>query len=117
MKTTVSPSLTFLTGGGQMAARIAAHDWRATPLGPVEGWPSALRTALGLALNSRFPTLLCWGADLISFHNDACTPLLGARAALGLPFRTVWPEVWDTVGPIAMNSNGAAMPSSLACFA
>ena len=104
MKTTVSPSLTFLTGGGQMAARIAAYDWRATPLGPVEDWPAALRTALGLALNSRFPTLLCWGADLISFHNDAYTPLLGDRAALGRPCRTVWPEAWDVVGPIAMKA-------------
>jgi len=101
MKTTVTPSLTFLTGGGQMAARIAGHDWRATPLGPIEGWPAALRTALGLALNSRFPTLLCWGGELTSFHNDAYTPLLGDKTALGLPFRTVWPEVWDTVGPIA----------------
>jgi PAS domain S-box-containing protein len=101
MKTTVTPSLTFLTGGGQMAARIADHDWRATPLGPIEGWPAALRTALGLALNSRFPALLCWGAELTSFHNDAYTPLLGEKTALGLPFRTVWPEVWDTVGPIA----------------
>jgi PAS domain S-box-containing protein len=104
MKTTVSPSLTFLTGGGDMAARIAAHDWHATALGPIEGWPAALRTALGLALNSRFPTLLGWGADLISFHNDAYMPLLGDKAALGLPLRTVWPEVWDTVGPIAMKA-------------
>lgn len=101
MKTTVTPSLTFLTGGGQMAARIAQRDWRATPLGPIEDWPAALRTALGLTLNSRFPSLLAWGADLISFHNDAYTPLLGEKAALGLPFHTVWPEVWDTVGPIA----------------
>jgi PAS domain S-box-containing protein len=84
-----------------MAARIAGHDWHATPLGPIEGWPAALRTALGLALNSRFPTLLCWGGELTSFHNDAYTPLLGAKTALGLPFRTVWPEVWDEVGPIA----------------
>ncbi|KQV36019.1 PAS domain-containing sensor histidine kinase [Massilia sp. Root335] len=104
MKTTVSPSLTFLTGGGQTAARIAAHDWRATPLGPIEDWPAALRTALGLALNSRFPTFLCWGADLISFHNDAYAPLLGDKAALGLPFRAVWREAWDTVGPIAMKA-------------
>jgi PAS domain S-box-containing protein len=101
MKTTVTPSLTFLTGGGQMAARIAAHDWRATPLGPIEVWPAALRTALGLALNSRFPTLLCWGGELTSFHNDAYMPLLGDTPALGLPFRTVWPDVWDMVGPIA----------------
>jgi PAS domain S-box-containing protein len=104
MKTTVSPSPTFLTGGGHTAARIAAHDWRATPLGPIEDWPAALRTALGLALNSRFPTFLCWGADLISFHNDAYAPLLGDKAALGLPFRTVWREAWDTVGPIAMKA-------------
>jgi len=104
MKTTVSPSLTFLTGGGHAAARIAAHDWRATPLGPVDGWPAALRTALGLALNSRFPTFLCWGADLISFHNDAYAPLLGDEPALGLPFRTVWRDAWDTVGPIAMKA-------------
>lgn len=101
MKTTVSPSLTFLTGGGQMAAHIAAHDWHITPLGPVEDWPAALRTALSLALNSRFPTLLCWGADLISFPNDACMPLLGDKAALGRPLRTVWPDVWDTIGPSA----------------
>jgi PAS domain S-box-containing protein len=101
MKTTVTPSLTFLTGGGQMAARIAERDWRATSLGPIEDWPAALRTALGLALTTRFPTLLCWGPDLITFHNDAYTPLLGDKAALGLPFRAVWPEMWDTVGPIA----------------
>lgn len=104
MKTTVSPSLTFLTGGGQMAARIAGHDWRATKLGPIADWPAALRTALGLALNSRFPTLLCWGADLISFHNDAYTPLLGDKPALGLPLGAVWSEVWDTIGPIAMKA-------------
>ena len=24
------------SGGGEMAARIEAHDWRATPLGPIE---------------------------------------------------------------------------------
>jgi PAS domain S-box-containing protein len=101
MKTTVTPSLTFLTGGGQMAARIAGRDWRATPLGPIEDWPAVLRTALGLTLNSRFPSLLAWGADLISFHNDAYSPLLGDKAALGVPFHTVWPDVWDTVGPIA----------------
>jgi PAS domain S-box-containing protein len=101
METTVIPSLTFLTGGGRMAARIAAHDWDATPIGPIGDWPAALRIALGTALNSSFPTFLCWGPQLISFYNDAYTPLLGEKTALGLPFRTVWHEAWDTVGPIA----------------
>jgi PAS domain S-box-containing protein len=97
--TTSRPS--FLTGGGQMAARIAGHDWAASPLGPIEGWPPALRTALGMALNSTFPTFLCWGPDFISFHNDAYLPMLGGKTALGRPFREVWAEAWDTVGPIA----------------
>jgi PAS domain S-box-containing protein len=91
----------FLTGGGQTAARIAGHDWAASPLGPIQGWPPALRTALGMALNSKFPTFLCWGPDFLSFHNDAYLPMLGEKDALGRPFREVWAEAWDTVGPIA----------------
>jgi PAS domain S-box-containing protein len=101
MDSTVIPSFGFLTGGGLMGERIAAHDWSATPLGPMASWPSALRITLGTVLNSKFPNFLCWGPDLISFHNDAYTPLLGAKTALGLPFREVWSEAWDTVGRIA----------------
>ena len=97
----MTSSLTFLTGGGRMAERIAEYDWAGTALGPIEGWPAALRTALGTALNSGFPTFLCWGDDFISFHNDAYLPLLGQKSALGLPFREVWSEAWGTVGPIA----------------
>ena len=26
-------------GGGEMAARIRAHDWAATPLGSIASWP------------------------------------------------------------------------------
>jgi hypothetical protein len=29
-----------------MAARCRAMDWSATPLGPVEGWPAALRSGV-----------------------------------------------------------------------
>lgn len=25
-----------------MGARAQAHDWHASPLGPIEGWPAAL---------------------------------------------------------------------------
>ena len=91
----------FLTGGGLMGERIAAHDWQATTLGPIRNWPAALRTTLGTVLNSRFPTYLCWGPEFISFCNDAYLPILGEKTALGRPFREVWSEAWDTVGPIA----------------
>jgi PAS domain S-box-containing protein len=97
----VISSFGFLTGGGLMGERIAAHDWSASPLGPIAQWPAALRTTLGIVLNSKFPTFMCWGPQLISFHNDAYLPILGTKTALGLPFREVWHEAWDTVGPIA----------------
>jgi PAS domain S-box-containing protein len=97
----VKPSLAFLAGGGNMGARIRTHEWGRTALGPIDGWPGSLCTALSMVLNSRFPCLLCWGPDFLSFHNDAYQPLLGEKAALGRPFREVWAEAWDTVGPLA----------------
>jgi signal transduction histidine kinase/ActR/RegA family two-component response regulator len=84
-----------------MGARIRAHHWGRTALGPLDGWPASLCTALSMVLDSRFPCFLCWGPDFISFHNDACQPLLGEQVALGRPFRDVWAEAWDTVGPLA----------------
>jgi PAS domain S-box-containing protein len=97
----VTSSFGFLTGGGLMGERIAAHDWSGTKLGPISGWPPALRTTLGMVLNSRFPTFMCWGPELTSFYNDAYIPILGMKIALGRGFREVWSEAWDTVGPIA----------------
>jgi PAS domain S-box-containing protein len=39
-------------GDSEMAARMRALDWAATPLGPVEQWPQDLRTSLRIALDS-----------------------------------------------------------------
>ncbi|MDR7036706.1 PAS domain S-box-containing protein [Methylobacterium sp. BE186] len=92
----------FLTGGGHMSIRIRQQDWRPTPLGPIEAWSHALRHTLGSMLNSAFPTYLAWGPDLISFYNDAYRPILGIKPeALGRPFREVWGEAWDQIGPVA----------------
>ncbi len=91
----------FLTGGGQVALRIREHDWDATPLGPIEGWPLALRYTLSSMLNSAFPMYLAWGSSLVSFYNDAYRPILGVKPeALGRPFPEVWSEAWDQIGPV-----------------
>nr|WP_137827302.1 PAS domain S-box protein [Methylobacterium sp. L1A1] len=91
----------FLTGGGQLALRIREHDWKATPLGPIEGWPLALRYTLSSMLNSAFPMYLAWGGNLVSFYNDAYRPILGVKPeALGRPFPEVWSEAWDQIGPL-----------------
>jgi hypothetical protein len=39
-------------GDGEMATRMRALDWSATPLGPVEQWPQALRTSVRNVLDS-----------------------------------------------------------------
>src|SRR5205809_772421 len=35
---------------GEMAGRVARHDWAATPLGAIELWPQSLKTAASIVL-------------------------------------------------------------------
>jgi PAS domain S-box-containing protein len=93
----------FLANGGAAGARMQAQDWTAHPLGPMTGWPASLRMSLGMVLGSSFPTFLAWGDELFVFHNDAYTPMLGAKSsdAIGKPLARLWPEVWDTMAPLA----------------
>ena len=58
---------------------MRAHDWAATPLGPVSGWASSLKVALNLLLTSRFEMWLGWGEDIHFFYNDAYRPTLGNK--------------------------------------
>jgi hypothetical protein len=55
----------FLSGGGEMGARMRGFDWSKTSLGPVDSWPQSLRTAVSICLSSRFPMVIWWGPDLI----------------------------------------------------
>ncbi|MFC0003211.1 SpoIIE family protein phosphatase [Micromonospora siamensis] len=91
-----------LATGGETGARIAANDWTATSLGPIEKWPQSLLTAVAICLHSRLPILLCWGPELVLLHNDAYRPMLGAAGpeALGRPAAAVRPESWDRIGPV-----------------
>jgi len=47
-----------LAGGGEMGALMRAFDWSTPPLGPMEGWPQALKTCVRLMLTSRQPLWL-----------------------------------------------------------
>ncbi|MFJ4345539.1 ATP-binding protein [Pseudomonas sp. NPDC089401] len=92
----------WLHGGGLMAERIRNHDWAATPLGPLEHWPDALKTTAALCLASRFPQAILWGPDLITLHNDAFAEILGQKPlALGKAFSEVWQEAWADIGAMA----------------
>jgi len=92
----------FLSGGGEMGARMRALDWHASPLGPPVTWPPALRTVVGLMLESRFPMFVAWGPQLAFLYNDGYAPIFGAKHpdALGRPFAEVWSEIWPDVEPL-----------------
>ena len=81
---------------------MRALDWSKTPLGPVESWPQSLKTSVSICLNSRFAILLWWGPELVKIYNDAYVELIGSKHpwALGSAGRKVWPEIWDTIGPL-----------------
>lgn len=89
----------FIPANREMGRRALDFDWSQSPLGPLESWPAALKTALSLMLNSDFPMFIAWGPEGIFFYNDAYIPVLGSKhpAALGAAFENVWQEVWADV--------------------
>ncbi len=89
-------------GQGEIAALFRTLDWSSSPLGLPETWPQALRTVVGLMLNSKFPMFTAWGPELGLIYNDAYIDVLGQKhpAALGQPFHEVWSEIWHDVSPI-----------------
>jgi two-component system, chemotaxis family, CheB/CheR fusion protein len=105
--------LASFAGGGEMGEHIRAFEWAQTPLGPIECWPQSLITATRIMLGAISPVAIYWGADLILLYNDAFRELLGEKHphALGRPARHVFPEIWETIGPMfagAMSGRGTA---------
>jgi PAS domain S-box-containing protein len=92
----------FLTGGGDMAALMRAHDWSASPLGRPDTWPQSLRSVVGLLLSSKFPMFVAWGPELGFLYNEPYAQILGAKhpSALGARFRDIWSEIWADISPL-----------------
>ncbi len=85
---------------GDMGARVAAYDWASTPLGPMEEWPTTLRTSVMLCVGSLFPMSVRWGEELTLIYNDGCREVYGAERyerGLGRPTAEVWPDLSDVV--------------------
>ena len=96
----------LFAAGGELGDLMRSADWDSSPLGPVAKWPQALKTAVRIMLTSRQPMFVWWGNDLINLYNDAYRSILGGKhpAALGMPAREVWREIWDEVGPRARSA-------------
>jgi len=92
----------FLSGGGEAGALMRSQDWSESPLGHPRTWPQALRTLVGLMLNSGFPMFVAWGEELGFVYNDPYREILGDKhpRAMGRPFHDIWAEIWDDISPL-----------------
>ena len=88
-----------IIGNTDMTNRIRAHNWAATPLGPLEHWSETLIATVNLMLHSPFPTILSWGPEMVFLYNDAAIPTLMGKHpnALGDLYFNVFREAWDLV--------------------
>jgi PAS domain S-box-containing protein len=77
-------------------------DWRDSPLGHPHTWPQALRTVVGLMINSKFPMFVAWGQELGFLYNDPYREVLGEKhpRAMGRRFHDIWSEIWDDISPL-----------------
>lgn len=87
----------FLGNAGEMGRLIRSRDWTSTPLGPVSEWPSCLKTATSLLLQSPVPIVMLWGEQGVMIYNDAYSVFAGKRHPhlLGSDVREGWAEVAD----------------------
>lgn len=86
-----------------MGALMRSIDWSASAVGPVEGWPQSLRTALSILLETGFPMYIAWGPRFTQFYNDGYRPILGSTkhpAAMGISTRETFAEIWNIIGPM-----------------
>ncbi|QRK13404.1 response regulator [Archangium violaceum] len=92
----------MFAGPSEMHARVRAHDWASTPVGPVETWPQSLKALIRTLLSSSYPMVLTWGPAFTQFYNDAYSRLIGDGhpAALGIDIRITLAASWDTLGPM-----------------
>ncbi|WP_051664219.1 PAS domain-containing sensor histidine kinase [Dyadobacter crusticola] len=92
-------------GGGRMGEFIRSYNWSASALGTPDRWPVSLRTLVQMTLNSRFPTVLFWGKDLITFYNDAFHASFAGKE--GLP-------VIGKPGPVSFNGSWNRIATQIA---
>lgn len=74
-------------------------DWASTALGPIDDWPTELRSMCNLIMASPHPAAMYWGPNLIAIYNEAYILLAGQKhpRMMGQTYREAWAEIWDSV--------------------
>lgn len=75
------------------------YDWNSSPVGPIDSWPSELRSVCEYALATPDPINVIWGGEdqLTLLYNQAYSIVVGDKhpRAMGRPFKEnfeQWPE-------------------------
>jgi signal transduction histidine kinase len=89
----------LFAGPGEMRERCRGTHWAATPLGAVETWPAALRTAVRMMLAAPVATSLWCGPSYTLVYNDGYRRILGVKHpdALARSGAQVWDELWPAL--------------------
>lgn len=89
------PALPFLAKTDPTSRLVLNYPWESTTLGPIDGWPSVLKTTVALIMSSPVPIVTLWGEDGYMIYNHAYSFFAGGRhpLLLGSKVREGWPEV------------------------
>ncbi|KAK3996900.1 hypothetical protein QBC44DRAFT_231094 [Cladorrhinum sp. PSN332] len=81
---------------------INSVNWAATPLGPIDKWPTKLEHAFNQILVDSRPIAIYWGPSSTTIYNEAFSRLCGLQhpAMLGMPVE----ETWSDAGPLLKES-------------
>lgn len=76
-------------------------DWASTPLGPLEDWPSELRSMSNMIMGSPHPAAMYWGSQYVAMYNEAYIALAGRKHPLlmGSRYQDAWAEIWPDILP------------------
>ena len=90
-------SLPFLPATDETSRLILAFPWESTRLGPIETWPTVLKTTVALIMATPAPIVTLWGEEGYMIYNDPYRVFAGGRhpVLLGSKVREGWPEVAD----------------------
>lgn len=92
----------LFSGADEIGKLGREFDWSSTSLGPIESWPTSLKTIVRLCLDSYFPMAVLAGPDLLLIYNKGYPPILGHDRhpwAFGRRKSEVWADVWDQLAP------------------
>ncbi|WQF83252.1 Putative PAS domain, signal transduction response regulator, receiver domain, CheY-like superfamily [Colletotrichum destructivum] len=84
---------------------VDSIDWSATPLGPMDRWPSLLHQSYSQILCNSQPTAIYWGSKFTTVYNEAYGEMIGARHPdlMGHSVTEVFPEIADQLTDMMKN--------------